>query len=256
MEYVSCLQKLAENLITTYQNTIFSHSGNKGDTREKVVIDYLTRAMPHKYGFQSGEIFDEGGMNSGQVDLIIYDALFSTVFTDGTNKILAPVESTYGIVSVKSKMGIKELDNAIEGIKRYDALSRPKAKEGFAYIMPDFAIEAGQNIKLKGTNQQNINCIFAFDTTVAKETVLQKIQHAGCVDLLVVPGKFCVIGRRRSEFGLDQANQALFDYIILSDKSISIFVLFLQLYLSGNKLIAGDIRNYTLWLAKQSKLIT
>ena len=122
MAYTSALQKLSESLKTTYENTIFSHSGNIGDTREKEVIDYLSKVMAHKYGFKSGEVFDENDDNSGQVDVIIYDNLFSTIFTDGTDKILAPIESTYGIVSVKSKMGTKELSDAISGIKKYNAL--------------------------------------------------------------------------------------------------------------------------------------
>ena len=128
MAYTSTLQKLSESLTMTYKNTIFNQAGNIGDTREKQVIDFLTKVMAHKYGFSSGEVFDEDDQNCGQVDVIIYDNLFSTVFTDGTGKIMAPVESTYGIISVKSKMGVKELDDAIEGIKKYDSLKKPRTQ--------------------------------------------------------------------------------------------------------------------------------
>lgn len=256
MQYASTIQKLAQNLMTTYDNTIFSHSGNVGDTREKEVIDYLTKVMPHKYGFQSGEIFDEDSKNSGQVDVIIYDNLFSTVFTDGSNKILAPVESTYGIISVKSKMGTKELDDAINGINRYNMLKRPKGEEGAVYLMPDVLLKAGKNISFPGTTQQNINCIFAFDTTVATTTIKQKITDAGCIDLLVIPGKLCAGGRNRSDLMISKDGTPLSSYVFESDKSIATFTLLLQLCLSRNKLIGGDLQKQFLWLIQQGNLLT
>ena len=256
MEHASILQLLAENLSSAFNNTIFSHPGNMGDSREKAVIDYLSKVMPHKYGFQSGEIFDEEGQRSGQVDLIIYDNLFSTIFTDGTDKILAPVESTYGIISVKSIMGTKELDNAIKGIKTYEGLKRPIPEEGVVYIQPDFTLTGTKNnLSFTGTKQQNINCIFAFDTNVASKTIKERIQEAGCVDLLVVPGKLCAIGRYRSEFNLNQNNHPLSNYILSSEKSIAIFVCFLQLYLRGNRLVAGDTQKIINLLLKESAKI-
>ena len=256
MEYAKILQKLAENLKAVYQNTIYSQSSDKGDSREKAIIDYLTKVMPRKYGFQSGEVFDKTGNNSGQVDVIIYDNLFSTIFTDGTDKVLAPVESTYGIVSVKSLMGTNELDLAIDGIKNYDNLIRPKTEPGNVYVMPDFAFKAGLNINFSATMQQNVNCIFAYDTNIANQTIINKIRESECIDLLVVPGRFCAIGRWRSEFGLNKDSQQMSNYILESEQSIAIFILFLQLYLSNSRLIASDIRNYTTWLINQSKLIS
>lgn len=255
MEYASILQKLAASLESTYKNTVFEHSGDVGDSREKGVIGYLDKVMPRQYGFQSGEVFDTEGNNSGQVDIIIYDDLFSTIFTDGTDKVLAPVESTYGIISVKSKMGIAGLEHAIEGIKHYDALKRPKAKPGAIYIMPDCVLEGGSNIVLSGTKQQNINCIFAFDTTVAYETIKNKIREARCIDLLVVPGKICAIGRLRAEYSFSKNNEPMSNFIIRSEQSIGIFIILLQLYLSHNRLMGGDIRNHLLKLVNQCEII-
>ncbi|MBS1511085.1 MAG: hypothetical protein JST86_09600 [Bacteroidetes bacterium] len=257
MAYTATLKKLSENLKTTYENTIFQHSGNKGDTREKEVIDYLSKVMAHKYGFQSGEVFDKNDINSGQIDVIMYDNLFSTVFTDGSGKIVAPVESTYGIISVKSKMGTRELDNAIAGIQSYNALVRPASKNNTLQIMPDFGISLTGSLTInKSTKQENINCIFAFDTTIATETIIQKIKNSNCVDLLVVPGKFCVIGRQRSEIGLANESGKVEFAAINNENSVGLFVLFLQIYLSLNKLIARDIQNLVLELIHGSTITT
>jgi len=257
MAYTSTLQRLAKNLTTTYENTIFSHPGNVGDTREKEVISYLKKVMPRRYGFQSGEVFDKDDKESGQVDVIIYDNLFSTVFTDGTDKVVAPVESTYGIVSVKSKMGTKELNNAIVGIKKFDSLVRTAPKENAVYITPDWPIVGIENIKFSKSNQQNINCIFAFDTTIAHETILKKVKEAECIDLLVIPGSMCLIGRHREEFNLSGKDGfKLFNSILFNEEAISIFTLYLQMYLSANHLVAREIGDLALWLAQQGDIGT
>lgn len=255
MAYTATLKKLAENLKTTYKNTIFSNPGNVGDTREKVVIDYLTKVMAHKYGFQSGEIFDENDINSGQIDIIMYDNLFSTVFTEGKGKIFAPVESTYGIISVKSKMGTKELDHAIEGIKKYNSLKRPVYKENTLQIMPDYAISLEGNLSTDGklNKQENINCIFAFDTTVALKTIIQKMKDSECIDLIVIPDKFCITGRHRKEFSpKNKIDNSTLDYTAFMNDSIVWFILFLQIYLSRNRLISRDVQSLIQDMAKTS----
>jgi hypothetical protein len=257
MAYTSTLQKLAESLTTTYKNTIFQQSGDVGDTREKVVLEYLRKVMPRKYGFQSGEVFDKDDKQSGQVDVIIYDNLFSTVFSDGSDKVLAPVESTFGVISVKSKMGTRELDDAIAGVKKFDSLTRTAAKENAFYIMPDMPLEGGKNITLTKNHQQNINCIFAFETTVAIKTVIEKVKAAECIDLLVIPGKLCLIGRYRGEFGFSREDGSRFsDSIAINNNSISLFIILLQLYLSRNHLVARDIESLALWLMRQSQIST
>lgn len=257
MAYTSTLQKLAENLMTTYKNTIFSHAGDIGDTREEEVLNYLKKVMPRKYGFQSGEVFDKDDSVSGQIDVIIYDNLFSTIFSDGTDKILAPIESTYGVISVKSKMGTKELDNAITGIQKYDSLTRTLPKENALYLMPDVPLAGGKAITFSPHHQQNINCIFAFETTVAIETILKKVKESNCVDLLIIPGEMCVIGRSRGEFGFARSDgSTLENSAVVNGNAVSFFILMLQMYLSRNHLVARDIESLALWLIQQSKIST
>jgi len=258
MAYTATLKKLAENLKTVYENTIFTNPGNIGNSREKEVIDYLVKVMAHKYGFQSGEVFDVDDKNSGQIDIIMYDNLFSTVFTDGSGNIVAPVESTFGLISVKSKMGTGQLDHAIAGIKKYDALKRPSATPNTIQIMPDFGVTLGTGLSVsnsKSTYRENINCIFAFDTTVAIETIIKKIKDAGCIDLVVVPNKFCIVGRHRKEFGLNHADGTKLEFSsINSENAVSLFTLFLQIYLSRNRLLARNIEDLVLDIIKQSTI--
>lgn len=253
MDYTSIIKKLAKNLTTVYKNTIFKNPTNIGDTREKEFINFLTKVMPRKYGFNSGEVFDKNNNNSGQIDVIIYDNLFSTVFSDGTDKILAPVESTYGIISIKSKMGVKELDHAIKGIKKYDNLYRPEQEDNAYYILPDLKVKGELGINIQKSYQQNINCIFALESNISKETLIKRIEKAECIDLLVIPGEFFLMGRlRNNDVSLSKDNKRLSYYHAISPEfSIPAFIVFLQLYLSNNKLICRDLRNELLWMINQ-----
>lgn len=254
LSYQDLLHRLSSDLLNTYKNTIFSQSSDQGDSREKSVINYLNKVMPDKYGFSCGEVFDGDQSTAGQVDIIIYDKLFSPVFTDGTNKIVAPIESTYGMISVKSKMGTKELDNAIEGIRKYDGLKRPTAADNTAYIVPDYPLSGAHGITIQKTYQCNINCIFAFDTTISLETLLKKLKESNLVDILVIPGKLCAIGRERKEFSLKLNGRLLDCQVILSEDSVAVFTLLLQAYLSRNKLIAADINKVILDLVQHSQI--
>ena len=212
--------------------------------------------MSHKCGFQSGEVFDEEDKNSGQIDIIIYDNLFSTVFTDGSGNIVAPIEFTFGIISVKSKMGIKELEQAIEGIEKYNSLKRPSVNPNTLLITPDFGINVGQGLNLTGryNYQQNINCIFAFDTTVATNTIIKRIQESGCVDLLVIPEKVFILGRHRKDFWLAKPDGSNLEFASINsqENSVSLFVLFLQIMLSRNKLISRNVESLILDIVRAS----
>ena len=76
-----------------------------------------------------GEMFDSGGAVSGEVDILIYDTVYSTVFHDGSGKILAPVESCYGAIECKSTLTTGELEDCIRKIAKYRAMQRPEAKQ-------------------------------------------------------------------------------------------------------------------------------
>lgn len=255
MAYTSTLTKLSENLKLTYENTIFSHSWNIGDSREKVVIDYLCKVMAHKYWFQSGEVFDENDNNSGQVDVIMYDNIFSTVFTDGTDKIMAPIESTYGIISVKSKMWVRELDNAIEWIIKYNSLKRPTVDNTTLQIMPDFAFRSWNGIEFNSIFwQSSINCIFAFETTVSTETIIRKVKECGVIDLLVIPNKLCLIWRSREEFKVSNNWEVINNSAIITDNSVSLFILFLQVLLPKYRIKSREVDKLLLDVIRSSEI--
>ncbi len=61
---------------------------------------------------QGGEIFAGDGARSAQVDIVLYDAMFSTVLFRNGPEQLFPAESVFGSIEVKSNLTTEELDKA------------------------------------------------------------------------------------------------------------------------------------------------
>ena len=83
---------------------LFDHMGDRGEFREQVVERFLRPYLPKCYGLGSGAIFSANGMSSRQIDIVLYDAVFSNVlFSDSPNS-LYPAESVFGAIEVKSDL--------------------------------------------------------------------------------------------------------------------------------------------------------
>ena len=94
------------------ESKLFDQMGDRGRFREAVIRDFLRPFLPLSYGLSSGEIFSADGEQSAQVDIIIYDAVFSTVLFRDRPDQLFPAESVFGSIEVKSHLSLNELDVA------------------------------------------------------------------------------------------------------------------------------------------------
>jgi hypothetical protein len=254
-KYVDTLLKLAKSLVAQY-DVIFDQSGDRGDSREKAVIAFLEKVNADKYGFSKGEVFDSNGDSSGEVDVIIHDRLFSPVFRDGSGKILAPVESTYGIIEVKSTLTITELESSIAKLKRYNDLVRREAADGEAFITPDVSFGSSASIQIKGTDNERINVIFAYKNDIKRETLLGMARQCDFLDLIVVPGEFCYFGRkRRAGWGLQNNGQDLVSFLSLSESAVALWAIYLQILLSRSRLVALDRDRMFLEFIRESKIM-
>jgi hypothetical protein len=249
MTYISSLEKLSATLSGSY-NTIFEHGSSVGDTREKALIEFLKKVMPGVYGFSPGEVFDEHDARSRQLDLIIYDTNYSVIFSDGTGKILAPVESTYGFISVKSTLSTGGFAKAVNEINSYEGLHRQIPPQNVLNLTPLNQIELQGGFTFNARQNQNINCIFAYDNNVAVKTLLEMVKGAGNVDLLVVPGKVCIVGRQRAANSVNEPHY----YCVEGEHTLAFFIILLQIYLRQSTLVARDTRDLIRSLAEISKI--
>lgn len=88
---------------------LFTHRGDRGTFREEIISEFLRPFLPECYGLNSGEIFAADGSQSAQVDIVVYDAIFSTVLFRNGTAMLFPAESVFGSIEIKTDLDSREL---------------------------------------------------------------------------------------------------------------------------------------------------
>ncbi|HEX8166655.1 MAG TPA: DUF6602 domain-containing protein [Beijerinckiaceae bacterium] len=248
-KFAESVLQLSKTLVAQY-DTIFDHRGNRGDSRESAVIQYLEKIFPRGFGFAKGEMFDSTGAVSGEVDIVIYDTVYSTVFHDGSGKILAPVESCYGAIECKSTLTTSELDDCIRKINKYRTMQRPEANTGQVFITPDFSLTGGQGILLKRTDNRPTFGIFAFECSISLDTLLNKMRFNNQIDYIIVPGKFCFIGY--NYFSMD--GRPIVNFTVEGERSVAVWVLGLQILLRPIRLIGANKEAILTQIIRESQI--
>jgi hypothetical protein len=80
------------------------HEGEKGGVRERRVTDFLKSMLPNCFGVGSGHIIDKQGNTSGQIDILIYNALDGIRIPIDDYYSLFPVECVHAAIEVKSTL--------------------------------------------------------------------------------------------------------------------------------------------------------
>lgn len=118
VDYFSALKRSGKILEAYFeQSKDILHSGSKGIIRENIIDKVIRPFLPSCYGLSGGEVFDSAGNVSKQLDLVVYDSIFSYYIPYIDNFIQFPCESIYGNIEIKSFLDKEELNTAIENIK-------------------------------------------------------------------------------------------------------------------------------------------
>jgi hypothetical protein len=248
------LMRFSGSLVAQY-DTIFEHRGNVGDSREKAINEYLRKVMPSRFGFSKGEMFDSAGRNSGEVDLIMYDPVFSPTFSDGSGKILAPFESCFGAIECKSTLTTTELSDCLRKIQKYRAMKRQTVISNAAQLSPYTSIVAGQAMTIGNSYNVPLLGVFAFENKIALDSLLEILKGDVAIDFIVVPGKFIYLGRMSSGppvYGSDHI-------IAETQNSVAVWIMYLQTMLNEIRLVGVDtnalLRRLTAGLPLRRRLL-
>lgn len=133
-----------------------THPGEKGRNNELVLKTFLQDHLPQKYSLTTGKVVSANGKESSQTDIIIQDRLNSPAFIDARAFSIVPIESTYGIISVKTTIDKSELEDATAQVASVRALPQ----------IGNFNYHLG--MKIKAEPQQILTprgFIFAFKST-------------------------------------------------------------------------------------------
>ena len=85
--------------------------------------------LPRAFAIGHGEIFSADNDMSKQVDVIIYDDLFSPVFRTDDGGILVPCEAVYGTAEVKTRLDRDAWEVALENVASVKRLERAPADD-------------------------------------------------------------------------------------------------------------------------------
>ncbi len=85
-----------------------SHLGERGSGREEALAHELRDLLPKKYSVSRGLVLGRETEQSGQLDIVIHDATNYPTLSYQAGNLFVP-ESVYGIVSVKSVVGVGDV---------------------------------------------------------------------------------------------------------------------------------------------------
>jgi hypothetical protein len=171
MKLLQALRNATEKLKNDFEDSkLFDHSGDKGEFREQIIEQFLRPFLPECYGLGSGQISASNGSSSKQVDVVIYDSIFSNVLFRTSKNSLFPCESVFGTIEVKSHLSSEELKIAIENIASVKSL--PRQDTDMMDILPFRRINTGEGLNYD-TAKRNyyLGIVFSYGGISIEKTV-------------------------------------------------------------------------------------
>jgi len=96
------------------------HPGSKGDTTEQRWIDFLRTYLPDRYKVDKAIVIDSTGNVSEQMDVVIYDAIYTPFIFKQDGFMYIPAESVYAVFEVKQdvKGHIEYAAQKVESVRK------------------------------------------------------------------------------------------------------------------------------------------
>lgn len=123
-EYFAAISEELNRQSNSIRKLFASHRPSAGRNREKLIADFLRAYLPKAYGIDTGLILASTGEFSNQVDIVIFDDMYSApLFPDASEKLWL-IESVYAMIEVKTELKPEEIQDAITKCRRFKKLSR------------------------------------------------------------------------------------------------------------------------------------
>jgi hypothetical protein len=183
MKLIQALRNSIERLEAGLSDSrLFDHKGNRGKFREQIIDVFLRPFLPKCYGIGSGEVFAEDGSGSNEIDVVVYDDIFSNVLFRDKSIQLYPCELVFGSIEVKSQLTSDELAIAVNNVESVKRL--PRASSDMLDLLPFGRISVGGGLSYdKAQRNPYLGVVFAYDGLI-KTTVVDKLNG-----LLLKPGQ-------------------------------------------------------------------
>lgn len=145
-------------------SSVSNHSTILGDARESFIRDILENFLPSSIVIGSGQIIDQYGGRSKQIDIVIYRRDFPVLQTFGSADVYL-VEGVLATIEVKSMLDKDNLEMALNNVKSVKDL-RPKfVGPSLSYALATYFYKEDES-SLTDTEQ------YSFKEMVAPETFI------------------------------------------------------------------------------------
>lgn len=117
-------------------STSITHPGTMGEVDEQHFIEIISQYLPKRYAVDSGIVIDSNGKTSDQIDVIIFDNLYTPTLLDQQKHRVIPAESVYAVFEVKPKIDKTYMEYAAskaESVRSLKRTSVPIAHAGGEY---------------------------------------------------------------------------------------------------------------------------
>ena len=181
--YLEMLKKSIMRIEADFDfSATIDHNCSKGTFREQILKSFLRPFLPGCYGVSGGQAFDDKGNISKQLDVVIYDSIFSYIAPYMDDFIYFPCESVYGNIEIKSNLNKQSFKEAVENIASLKSLSRKSIDTYYVNPMKPLNI-SNMNWNIQVVNEY-LGIIFAYESA-SSSTVLSYMKDAiddGTVD--------------------------------------------------------------------------
>ena len=208
------------------------HPGSKGDATEQRWIDFLRTYLPDRYKVDKAIVIDSTGNVSEQMDIVIYDAIYTPFIFNQDGFMYIPAESVYAVFEVKQdvKGYIDYAAQKLESVRRLKRTSVEMMNSGRRTSARPLTKIIGGILTTTSS--------YSGTETVSKQ--LKELKGYQTLDLgcLCDTGSFHVDYKETRPDGIDQTKNEFIEQvyesrevneIIFSDKKVSLFTFFLQL---------------------------
>lgn len=208
------------------------HPGSKGDATEQRWIDFLRTYLPDRYKVDKAIVIDSTGNVSEQMDIVIYDAIYTPFIFNQDGFMYIPAESVYAVFEVKQdvKGYIDYAAQKVESVRRLKRTSVEMVNSGRRTSARPLTKIIGGILTTTSS--------YTGTKTVSKQ--LKELKGYQTLDLgcLCDTGSFHVDYKETHPNGIDQTKNEFIEQvyesrevneIIFSDKKVSLFTFFLQL---------------------------
>ncbi len=152
-----------------YMSSQIKHNGTKGSAREDILLEFLRKHMPKRFGFSKGEICSSKGETSKQIDIIIYDQENHPIFYDVGNQVIVPSESVLCIIEIKSIL--TELKTSVENIKSVKNMDKSAVR--IDEDITKVSMEQGVPHRIIPTK----GCVFAYNSQLTLEKIAEVLNE-------------------------------------------------------------------------------